>query len=158
VKGLIVYGTRYGTSAECARRLGERLSGSADLADVRTAATIERRELVVIGGPIYGGKLLPAVSRYCDAHREALLSTTVGLFICCLYSGEAAEAELTSAFPPWLFAHARSRKVFGGSVHLKELRLIDRYLVRKVARVEGDIAAIDDSAIAAMAAELDSIG
>ena len=102
--------------------------------------------------------MLRAVTRFCDARREELERTTVGLFLCCLYTGEAAREELSGAFPAWLHAHAKAEEVFGGAVRVEGLSSIDRYLVRRVARVDADISAIDAAAIERLAKAINAEG
>ncbi len=133
MKTLIAYATRYGTTEECAHYLAERLPGEVEARDIRRKRErAEGFDAIVVAGPIYAGRVMRAVERFCEVNREALLRAKVGLFICCLYSGERAQAELEAAFPPWLTAHARIRKVVGGAIELKRLTLPDRFLVRAV--------------------------
>ena len=56
-------------------------------------------DLVLLGSPIYAGAVPTGVTRFCERHRAELLRVPVGLFICCLYEGEQARAQLDSAFP-----------------------------------------------------------
>jgi len=142
MKTLIAYATRYGTTEECARYLAKRLPGEVEARDIRRRRRghVDGFDAIIVAGPIYAGRVMKAVERFCEANREALLRAKVGLFICCLYAGERAQAELEAAFPPWLTAHARIRKVVGGAIEFKRLRLVDRLLVRAV--VQEDIRAI----------------
>jgi len=142
MKTLIAYATRYGTTEECARQLAQRLPGEVELRDIRKRKRegIDGYDAIVVAGPIYAGRVMKAVERFCEVNRGALLRTTVGLFICCLYSGERAQAELEAAFPPWLTAHARVRRVVGGAIAFERLTPVDRLLVRPV--VTSDIRTI----------------
>ena len=146
---LIAYRTRYGTTERYARLLADRLPGESRLADLGHASRLSPGdyELILIGGPIYGGTILPGISSFCERHREELLSRPVGLFICCLYEGERAQAQLDSAFPDWLSLHAFGRWALGGEVRLDRLNLLDRFLVRGLIRVERDIAKMRPEAV-----------
>ncbi len=142
MKTLIAYATRYGTTEECARYLAKRLPGEVEARDMRRRVRggLDGFDAIVVAGPIYAGRVMKAVERFCEANRKDLLRAAVGLFICCLYTGERAQSELEAAFPPWLTAHARIRRVVGGAIELKRLSLVDRFLVRAV--VEKDIRSI----------------
>jgi menaquinone-dependent protoporphyrinogen oxidase len=104
-------------------------------------------DVVLIGGSIYAGKIQREIGTFCDQERESLVSKRVGLFICCLYDGEQAMAELQAAFPPWLLVHAFAREVFGGELSLKKLSLLDRFLARSAIRAKGEISTIRSDAI-----------
>jgi menaquinone-dependent protoporphyrinogen oxidase len=146
---LIAYRTRYGTTERYARLLAERLPGESRLADLRHASRLSPGDygLILLGSPIYGGTILPGLGSFCERHREELLSRPVGLFICCLYEGERARAQLDSAFPDWLSLHAFGRWVLGGEVRLDRLNLLDRFLVRRLIRVQRDIAKMRPEAV-----------
>jgi menaquinone-dependent protoporphyrinogen oxidase len=146
---LIAYRTRYGTTERYARLLAERLPGESKLADLGHSRRLSPGDygLILLGSPIYGGTILPGVSSFCERYREELLSRPVGLFICCLYEGERARAQLDSAFPDWLSLHAFGRWALGGEVRLERLNLLDRFLVRGLIRVQRDIAKMRPEAI-----------
>jgi menaquinone-dependent protoporphyrinogen oxidase len=154
VKALIVYATRYGTTAACARLLCEALPDGAEVADLGAtpSPTLEGRDVVLVGGPIYGGRIHQKVPRFCERNREALLGRKVGLFICCFYTGERARAELAEAFPPWLTGHAFASLPLGGAVRQAALGPVERFLFRQIAGTAEDLERIDRAAIAELAA------
>jgi menaquinone-dependent protoporphyrinogen oxidase len=165
MKHLIVYTSRYGSTERCALALGDRIQGGAQIVDLRATrrggAPAEERlraaEVVVIGGPIYAGRIRPEISRFCERNREALLARRVALFICGLETGDRAREELAAAFPEWLSAHAFSRRILGGEARLGSMRWLDRFLFTRVARGTGDIYRIDTGEIGALAAEINAL-
>ncbi|HUX13566.1 MAG TPA: flavodoxin domain-containing protein [Spirochaetia bacterium] len=156
MKSLIVYASRYGTTAECARRLSELLPGESRLVDIRKEKKLsfEGYDSVVIGGPIYAGKISHEISAFCDYNQKEIERRRVGLFICCLYDGEKAQVELNEAFPAWLNAHALGRHAFGGAIKMSKLNFIDRFLIRKIAGSEKDINSVKQDRIDQLAHEL----
>lgn len=157
MKTLIAYASKYGTTRRSAETIAGRLSGEVDLVDIRRTRELsfEEYDSVVVGGPIYAGKVMGIVPAFCEKNREKLLARTVGLFVCCLYGGETALSELDEAFPPWLNAHAVIRRPVGGAIEFSRLKPIDRYLARKVARMTGDIDTVRDEELSAIAAAVD---
>jgi menaquinone-dependent protoporphyrinogen oxidase len=141
VKILVAYRSRYGCTARYARLLAAKLAGEVTLTDLRRAGRLspEAFDLVLLGSPVYAGALPAAVTRFCERHRAGLLRVPVGLFICCLYEGEKAHAQLDSAFPEWLSLHAFGRWALGGEIRLERLRLFDRLLVRALVRDLGSV-------------------
>jgi menaquinone-dependent protoporphyrinogen oxidase len=156
MKTLIAYVSRYGTTAECARKLAEKLPGESRLVDLRK----ERKPdfagfgTVIIGGPIYAGKIRREITAFCDSHQAEIESRKTGLFICCLYDGEKAQEELNGAYPDWLNAHAAGRYAFGGAIKMSRLNLVDRFLIRKIAQTENDIDSLHPDRIDRLVSDL----
>ncbi len=136
MKTLVAYRTRYGCTRRYAALLAEKLPGEVVLADLRRAGRLSPAgfDLVLLGSPIYAGAVPSGVTRWCQRHRAELLRVRVGLFICCLYEGQRAQAQLDSAFPDWLSLHAFGRWALGGEIRLQALGLFDRLLVRALGR------------------------
>ena len=136
MKILVAYRTRYGCTRRYAVLLAEKLSGEVTVADLRREGRLDPAafDLVLLGSPIYAGKVPTGVTRFCERHRSELLRVPVGLFICCLYEGQRARAQLDSAFPDWLSLHAFGRWALGGEIRLEALRFFDRLLVRALGR------------------------
>jgi menaquinone-dependent protoporphyrinogen oxidase len=154
VKTLIAYATKHGATARCARLLAEKLPDGADLVDlgVGPGPVLEGYDTVLIGGPIYAGRIRPVVRRFCERSRSGLLGRRVGIFVCCLYTGAQALQQLSDAFPPWLAGHAFASRALGGAVRLAELGPVEGFVFRKVARMGEDLERIDTAAIAELAA------
>lgn len=156
MKTLIAYVSRYGTTAECARLLAEKLPGESRLVDLRR----ERKpdfagfDTVVIGGPIYAGRIRREITAFCERHQAEIESRKAGLFICCLYDGEKAREELNEAYPAWLNAHAAGRYAFGGAIRMGRLNFVDRFLIRRIAQTENDIDSLYPQRIDQLARDL----
>ena len=94
---------------------------------------LEDYDCIIVGGPIYGGSLLPEVLNFCTKYRGSLEKREVALFICCLFEKEKAQEQLNSAFPGWLSLHAFARRSLGGELKPMDLRLLDRLIIRRLA-------------------------
>jgi len=153
LRTLIVYATKHGTVARCARLIAERLPGGADLADLRvtSAPGLDRHGAILIGGSIYAGRIQSRVRRFCERNRESLLAHKVGLFICCLYAGPQAQAQLSDAFAPWLSGHAFASRPLGGAVRHSSLGPFERLLFRRITGTEDDLERIDYAALEELA-------
>jgi menaquinone-dependent protoporphyrinogen oxidase len=157
---LIVYRSKYGTTAECARELASGIGGDTEVADLSHARVppLGGFDTVLIGASIYGGKVHRSVTAFCEREQELLRQRRVGLFLCCLYRGERAAAQLRAAFPEWLAAHAFTQALFGGALRLDRLTLGDRILVRAVQRPLGEVSLVDHRAIGSMAEAVRALG
>ncbi len=161
MKTLIAYATRYGTCERCARSLARSLGDHVDLLNVRhgrfpdgSKPDFGSYDAFIIGGPIYGGKIMRDVPAFCESHRELLEARKVGLYVCCLYEGAQAEEELAAAYPPWLTARAVSKKSFGGAVRISRLKSLDRFLMKRVADTDVDLDTVDEASILQLARDM----
>ncbi|MCI2424966.1 flavodoxin domain-containing protein [Candidatus Acetothermia bacterium] len=91
---LIVYDTVYGSTAQVASWIGERLEGCKDV--TATVARISERfdlsdyDAVIIGSPIYrNDQILDTVKEFVLQHKERLSEKKVGIFIVALDTGGA---------------------------------------------------------------------
>ena len=148
----ILYATRASSTARCVDLLAEHLSAPTERIRLQGVGSMPFpvADAVVIGGPVYGGLVLPAVRRFCERWRERLLERPVAVFACCLQTGEAAAEHLHASYPPWLLAHAFGRFVLGGAVNLSALGPLARRRVRRLG-VTSDIERFDRDAIRELA-------
>ena len=158
MKALIAFRSKYGTTARCAGLLSERIKAEVVLADLskERRPSLATADVVLIGGSIYGGRIQREVTALCDRERPALLAKKVALFICCLFTGEKAEAELESAFPDWLLAHAFSRACLGGELHPDRLSLFDKMLAGGLG-ARGEVSALRMQEVDALAAAVNGL-
>jgi menaquinone-dependent protoporphyrinogen oxidase len=123
MRALIAYASRDGTTELCANEIKKEIACPVDIVDVKknSGVNIDAYDAVITGGPVYGGKILPPVSRFAESRTADLRKRILGLYICCLYDGERADAELVSSFSPSLHAHAAARASLGGRLAVSKL-------------------------------------
>src|SRR5674476_677279 len=81
---LVAYASKSGATAEIAGWIGEALRRAGATVDLRPAndvMTLEAFDAVVIGGPLYMGKVLNPVPAFFSRHRTALAGKPVAVFI-----------------------------------------------------------------------------
>jgi len=154
MKTLIAYRTKYGTTASVARALAGKLGGDVTVCDLAAspAPEVAAYDTVLIGGSIHAGRIQRQVVSFCEKNHAALLGRRVGLFLCCLYTGEDAAVQMQSAFPDWLLAHAVARVLAGGEIRYDRLTLLDRLLVRALPHPAGDVSRLNPAAVDELAA------
>ena len=153
MKVLIAYRSRYGTTASCARALAGMIRSGSETIDLARTRTVDLSpfDVVLIGGSVYGGRILPQVTSFCERHRDALREMRVGVFLCCLYQGEHARTQMREAFPDWLLDRCFAYALAGGELVYAKLSLLDRMLVRSVTRGRRDILRMNPEALRALA-------
>ena len=160
MKTLIAYRTKYGTTADCAEQLAQKLGGEVAVTDLAREPRPDVRgfDVVIVGGSVYAGKIQRQVVSFCERNQAALLKKRVGVFLCCLFTGEEAVMQMQSAFPDWLLAHSFSRVLAGGRVRFGSLSFIDRLLVRSLPHATGDISRLRPEALEELAAAARAAG
>ncbi len=146
---LVAYRSKYGTCEKAARLLAERISGEVVLADLKRErpGDLSAYGTVLIGGSIYAGTIQKEIRSFCESRQQELLDRQVGLFLCCLYTGEKARLQLQASFPDWLLAHAFAALPVGGELHLDRLSLPDRIIMKVLGKQREDIRNLDTSRI-----------
>jgi menaquinone-dependent protoporphyrinogen oxidase len=149
MRTLVAFATNHGCTARAAARLAPRLGGEVVVVDLRDndKPDLARFDAVVVGGSIHAGQVQRTVRRFCAANTAALRERRLGLFLCCMYEGEAAQRQLEAAFPSGLRAHASAAGLFGGAFDFEKMSLIERAIVKKVAGVCESVTRIDEAAI-----------
>ncbi len=128
---LIVYGTTYGFTEQCAKTLAQKLDGPADLVNISKGepASLAGYEAVILGSSIYMGQVNKKLKDYMDAHAVELAKKKVGLFLC---SGlpENLEQNFTENFPKELLDAAIAREHFGGILDKSKMSFGHKMITR----------------------------
>lgn len=153
---LIAYMSRHGCAKKSAHALRQRLPGIVDLHNIKSISqpNLALYDLIIIGGSIHAGKIQHQVRQFCEDHLEVLLQKKLALFLCCMETGEKAQEQLQSAFPEILRHHAINVDIFGGEFNFAKMNFIERYFVRKIARVDKNVSTLSEEKINAFARKL----
>lgn len=144
---LVVYGTKYGATAEIAARIGVTLRTAglqADVADARQAPAPAGYDAVVLGSAVYIGAWRREAARYLTRHEAALQGLPVWLFSSGpTQEGDPAELAGEFGFPKRLRPvadriAARDTAIFHGVNDLAKLSGLDRWMMGRVKAQVGD--------------------
>ena len=111
---LIVFDTYRGHTRRVMRALAEALPG-AQVCDLRRMEPVSPVDFdrIILGGPVYLGKLTRRLSEYMRQYGEVLVKRELGIFLSCLLLDSAAR-QMQETFPPAIFAAAQCRAFIGG--------------------------------------------
>ena len=149
MKTLVAFASRQGCSEKSARLIRRMLGSECDVIDLDIESDVDLApyDTVVIGGPIYYGRMRASVRYFCETNLQALLARRIGLYICCMQQGEVAVQELHEAFPAELLAHASASGIFGGDIHMERINFLERFIVRAVVRTEYSITTFSEERV-----------
>ena len=146
-KVLITYASKYGGTAEIARRIaGQFNNGSADLVvePIENAGSPESYDMVILGVAIYMGQWRKQAVKYLKAHEDLLSEKDLWLFL----SGPTGEGDPDEMLegrkiPPKLKPlmerlSPEEVKTFHGTLVPEKMNGFEKWIIRKVKAPTGD--------------------
>lgn len=154
MKGIIIYATKHGSTEKAVKLLQSKITGDIRTLNVakETAPDLSLYDTVILGGPIYVGKMPKELSTYIQKNSEVLKTKKLALFLCAGEQDSARrEALLVSSFPKELYNHAVIREVLGGELKLKKVDLFTRFILRAAMGIKEDYSRISEEKIDGLA-------
>jgi menaquinone-dependent protoporphyrinogen oxidase len=156
---LVAYASRNGSTAEIAEAIGKelRLAGrETTVSDLNSVTELEGYNMVVIGGPLYMGKIVSEVGKFIGRHTKTLSKKPIAAFAVgtsALSPDQAqkmsAQRALRSAVSPLI---PIAETVFAGKLDPSRLPFFQRKITEMVKAPVGDLR--DWDAIAKWAREV----
>jgi len=148
MKTAIFYTSKYGTTRLIAQEIGELLSTHdqvtlLDVADCKqwpvTDDGFNKAERYVLGVPVYAGKPLRNMQRFCDRYASELEKKPLFLFVCGMERlPEKQQQEMEAAFPENLRSVAHHVAFLGGALQWKKMNFVERLILAKITGKKGD--------------------
>ena len=158
---LIAYATKYGTTKEIAEEILDILTENGiecDLINVMETGTIDAYDAVILGSPVYMGKMLVEARDFCQKYMPFLAHKWFAIFvdgISCCPPGENSERTLFAAIDEMKdYVNPTEKKVFSGSLNPSVLTEADAQIADMVHPPVGDFR--DHEAIRTWAREIAS--
>jgi len=149
MKILVLYGSRYGCTEDCAKYLQNRINAAGHesiISDIKNLQAVSKEgktseadlacfDWVIIGGSIYVGKIRKEVKCFCEQNLQELLAKKIALFICCT-TPEEVNDYFKNNFPLQLLAHAFKTVNFGGELRQNKMGFFDKKLTALIFKLE----------------------
>jgi menaquinone-dependent protoporphyrinogen oxidase len=155
---LVAYASKKGSTTEIAQAIGKELEASGhvvDVAEMGTVTSLTGYNAVVIGGPMYVGKI-EGMEKFVKRHSAELARVPVAGFVVCLAAAAKdpegmawAEKALHAALDP---LRPVAETIFAGRLDPSKLSWLQKWMTEKAKSPVGDFR--DWTAIAAWAREL----
>jgi len=135
MSGIVVFASKYGSTAEYANLIAQKLGTEALRASQTTIEAVSGAGFIVLGSPIYSYSVLPEMEEFIERSRKLLADIPLAAFVVCgdtMWSPKAGEGgdrnleKLTRFLTGKPFAEA----VFGGRMRMEELDDEDRPRIR----------------------------
>lgn len=129
MKTIILYETQKGYTKGCAEKLSSSLD-SADMFDMqRQKFNIEEFDVILIGTPIYDGKIGKTTENFFKENKWKLLDKRLGVFCAGMNTKEFNRA-MQESLPGEIFLHAEIVHC-GGLIEYHSLKWLERRFVKK---------------------------
>lgn len=146
-KILVAYGSKRGSTAEIAEKIGEALRQKGLQVDVLDAGTVNDLtpySKIILGSSVYIGLWHKNAVRFLKKNIEILEKLPVWLFIC----GPTGSGNPIEQMDGWFYPkslqpvieriHPRAITCFSGKLVLKTLNPFEKWIINKVKAPEGD--------------------
>lgn len=156
MKTAIIYSSKYGTTEKVAYLIGKQLS--ADEVDYISLKDdklpdIEEYDKIIIGTSIYAGNTTKEMRAFCFNNRELLQNKKLGLYICCMIKKQE-DSQLDKAYPPYVSKFAIAKEALGGEMLFDKMNFFERFLCRKIMKVNSSVSALNHDAITAFSQKM----
>ena len=126
MKGIIVFASKYGSTAEYAFLMAQKLGTEALRASDASSEAISMADFIVLGSPIYAYSVLPEMEVFLEKNKKLLAEKPLAAFVVCGDSrwnpksgeGENRNLEKLTRFLP---SEPLAVVVLGGRMRMEEL-------------------------------------
>lgn len=93
-KVVIIYGSRYGSTAQTAKWIAEGMGGIPKVMSAKDAKDVAGYDIVILGSGIYSGQLQEDMLAFLAEKKDEVKDKVFALFVVCGASGPAAQGYL----------------------------------------------------------------
>lgn len=146
-KALVAYGSKNGSTAEIAERIGETLrqkGWQADVLDAGTVNDLSPYSKIILGSSVYIGRWHKGAAAFLKKNAETLEKLPVWLFV----SGPTGEGDPVAQMEGHLYPkslqalilglNVKAVTCFGGKLVMEKLNPLERWIAGKVKSPQGD--------------------
>jgi menaquinone-dependent protoporphyrinogen oxidase len=156
MRTVIIFATNHGSTQKVAEHISKLLDNqNVDLINLKQTQNIplEDYDYVVIGGSIHAGKIQKIVNKFCFDNIDKLLTKKIALYLCAMHENEF-ESQLNRAYPEELRNNSKSNKVVGGEFLFEKMNFIERFIVKKIAKINSSVSKLNHDKIEELVKEL----
>jgi menaquinone-dependent protoporphyrinogen oxidase len=151
MKAIILYATKYGATAEIAKRIAASMVSATTL-DIKFAGDLQLNDFdcVIIGSSIYAGAFRKEAKAFLSQNTEELCKKKLGLFICSM--GDSNEDEVFKKnVPAEVLLAAKVKAALGGAFDPKKANFLECLIMKAVTKQSGYLSSISDEKISKFA-------
>ena len=147
MRTIILYASKHGAAGEIAQRIAGRINGAViHNLNQKTVPSLADFDCVIIGGSVYAGMIRKEIKTFMAHNADSLRGKKLGLFLCGLDFRQEKEY-FNANFPADILQAARAKSFLGGIFDPKKTGVMERLIMKAVAKRTAYANTIDDSRI-----------
>ena len=156
MKTAIIFFSKTGASAECARELYKAIPESTLVNLAIDTCDIPKFDNIILGGGIRAGMIPAKLKKYVSANELEIQKKNIGIFVCCSDFPHSVDY-IEKNFPPVIVKKAVCCAGFGAKMNADEMKGIDRFVAKvaakRIKKAGGEMPSINYAKIAEFAAK-----
>lgn len=136
----MLYHSKQGHTKTCIDYLNNRTDDTCVVPVQDFTASLDEYDSVIIGTPVYMGNIHKMIKTFIQQHEQTLLQKSLTIVVCAMNDSEY-EAMIQRNFTESIRNHARIVHA-GGGYNFKRLNFLERFIVKKIAKVDSSISSI----------------
>ncbi|MCL3779806.1 flavodoxin [Prolixibacteraceae bacterium JC049] len=139
----IIYTSKHGTTLKVAQTIQSQINENASIVnlDDNSAIDLKQFEAIIIGSSVHAGAIPQNMQRFLSENQTTLLTHKLGLFMCGMQPDKQQEF-FEQNFSTELRSHSSSNGLLGGEFLFHKMNFIERFLVKRIAKVKESVSAI----------------
>lgn len=153
---IIVFQSKHGCAEKAAWKLQDAIKEDIFIHDLSKSkkVNLHKADAVILGASIHAGRIQKRMRALMDSKKDQLLSKPLGLYMCCMETGDKAEEQFNNNYPEELRDHATAKGLFGGEFDFEKMNFLEKSIVKKVADVDSSVSKYDEQAVEEFAARM----
>lgn len=148
MRAAVIYTSKHGTMYSIANHIAKALNFEIYSLDEFDSNTLPNYDTIILGSPLYNGKIYGGVEQFCRNNLDELLGKKLGLFVSGLRSSDRTKRhQKQAAFLRPLIRHATHIAFVGGAINKEKLSATEKLIARYSLKVNEDTTRIDQLAI-----------
>jgi menaquinone-dependent protoporphyrinogen oxidase len=158
MKIAILYGSKYGATECCAKKIASELNGQVELINIfeKKPKLMSGYDFVLMGGAVYVGKMADDVIHGIKGLN--LGDTPYGLFICCKDDKKKAVEYLRLNLGDKIVDHAMVVEHLGHAIHLERMNFFARTAMKTMFKIKSSYSDFNSAAIHRVADQVNRMG
>lgn len=145
MKSLVLYGSKYGTTEECAKKITQYLEGEVHLINIKENKDIKLANYtkIIIGSSIYAGMINKGIKKFIEDNKSELIGKDLGLFICCMSHGEKVKEQFEQNIPKEVLDATKVKENLGGEFKFSKMNFFEKKIIKVISKKDPSLVAVD---------------
>lgn len=137
MKSLIIYSSKKGATKKCAEQIKKGIAGEVKMVSSNEAQKLplEAYDNIIIGSPVYAGRLDKDLKVFCQKHTEVLTKKRTFLFLGCM-NEKLIKDYVKNNLPEEVAKHLNDVVCCGGAFYFSKMNFLEKFMIKKIANSE----------------------